>query len=159
MRRPVTSPRHQRKATRANHRAARGSVLFLFPVGFLVVIVLGAIAVDLGNVWLQQRRLADAVDAAANDAVTYGIDQGAVRAGAELEFSSERVRAVVTRSLAGQELPTTTGAPMLSVGADADGDPTIEVRLDGRVELIFGRIVRSGDVAITATGVAEITTG
>jgi hypothetical protein len=134
----------------------RGSVLFLFPVGLVIVILLGAIAVDLGNVWLQQRRLADAADSAANDAVTFGVDQGALRDGGELVLDPVRVRSAVARSVLGHELPAATGAPSVSIGTDADGDPTIEVRLDGDVDLIFGRIVRPGGVPITAVGVAEI---
>lgn len=137
--------------------AGRGSVLFLFPVGLVIVVLLGAIAVDLGNVWLQQRRLADAADAAANDAVTFGIDQGALRSNGRLVLDPVRVRRSVARSVRAHGLATTTRAPSVSIGADATGDPTVEVRLDGEVGLIFGRLVRPGGIAITAVGVAEIT--
>lgn len=134
----------------------RGSVLFLFPVGLVIVVLLGAIAVDLGNVWLQQRRLADAADSAANDAVAFGVDQGALRNNGELVLDPVRVRSAVDRSVLARDLPAATGAPSVAIGTDADGDPTIEVRLDGDVDLIFGRIVRPGGIAITAVGVAEI---
>lgn len=134
----------------------RGSVLFLFPVGLVIVLLLGAIAVDLGNVWLQQRRLADAADSAANDAVTFGVDQGALRDSGELMLDPVRVRSAVDRSVLAHELPAATDTPSVTIGSDADGDPTIEVRLDGEVDLIFGRIVRPGGIAITAVGVAEI---
>jgi hypothetical protein len=150
---PVTTPARASEPTRSR---SRGSVLFLFPVGLIIVLLLGAIAVDLGNVWLQQRRLADAADSAANDAVTFGVDQGALRVGGELELDPARVRSAVDRSVRAHDLPATTGAPAVSIGADADGDPTIEVRLDGDVDLIFGRIVRPGGIAITAVGIAEI---
>ena len=86
-------------------RRDRGSVLFLYPVGFLIVLMLGAIAVDLGNVWLQQRRLADAADSAANDAVTYGVDQNLLRSTGELELSEARIDDIVAVSIAGQALP------------------------------------------------------
>lgn len=39
MRHPVSAP-------------DRGNVMFLYPVGFLIMLMLGAIAVDLGNAWL-----------------------------------------------------------------------------------------------------------
>lgn len=138
---------------------ARGSVLFLFPVGLVIVVLLGAIAVDLGNVWLQQRRLADAADSAANDAVAFGVDQGVLRDNGELVLDPVRVRSAVDRSVRAHDLPAATGAPSVAIGTDADGDPTIEVRIDGEVDLIFGRIVRPGGIAITAVGVAEIVAG
>ena len=153
---PVTTPARPPAPT---PQRMRGSVLFLFPVGLIIVLLLGAIAVDLGNVWLQQRRLADAADSAANDAVTFGVDQGALRTGGELVLDPARVRTAVDRSVRAHDLPAATGAPAVAIGSDADGDPTIEVRLDGEVDLIFGRMVRSGGIAITAVGVAEIVAG
>lgn len=132
--------------------------MFLYPVGFLIVVLLGAIAVDLGNVWLQQRRLADAADSAANDAVTYGLDQDTLRATGDLELSDERIRRIVAVSVAGQDLPAEaviTDAGSTVVG----GVPAVTVTIDSRAELIFGRFVRSGGIAISATGVAELTDG
>lgn len=146
-------------AADARRAGARGSVLFLFPVGLVIVILLGAIAVDLGNVWLQQRRLADAADSAANDAVTYGVDQGVLRTTGELVLDPARVRRAVDRSVRAHELPDSTASAAVTIGANADGDPTIEVRIRGDAPLIFGRIVRSGSVAISAVGVAEIVGG
>jgi hypothetical protein len=137
----------------------RGGVLFLFPVGFLVVVILGAIAVDLGNVWLQQRRLADAADAAANDAVAAGVDQRALRGDGSLELDADLVARIVDVSMAAQDLPPGTGGPTVSFGVDGDGDPVVEVRIDATVDLVFGRLVRSGGLAISATGVAELVPG
>lgn len=136
----------------------RGSVLFLYPVGFLIVLMLGAIAVDLGNVWLQQRRLADAADSAANDAVTYGIDQNTLRATGELELSESRIDEIVTVSVAGQNLPP-EAVITDSSGIVVGGVPAVTVTIDSRADLIFGRFVRSGGIAISATGVAELTGG
>ncbi|MGH9095498.1 MAG: hypothetical protein ACRDXE_10090, partial [Acidimicrobiales bacterium] len=46
----------------------RGSALMLVPAGFLVLMLLGAMAVDSGATYLGQRQLADALAGAANDA-------------------------------------------------------------------------------------------
>ena len=139
-------------------RRDRGSVLFLYPVGFLIVLMLGAIAVDLGNVWLQQRRLADAADSAANDAVTYGVDQGALRATGDLELSEARIDDIVVVSVAGQGLPAEATITDSS-GTVIGGVPAVTVTIESRADLIFGRFVRSGGIAISATGVAELSDG
>ena len=139
-------------------RRDRGSVLFLYPVGFLIVLMLGAIAVDLGNVWLQQRRLADAADSAANDAVTYGVDQNLLRSTGELELSEARIDDIVAVSIAGQDLPPAATITDSS-GTVIGGVPAVTVTVESRAELIFGRFVRSDGIAISATGVAELTDG
>ena len=136
----------------------RGSVLFLYPVGFLIVLMLGAIAVDLGNVWLQQRRLADAADSAANDAVTYGLDQSVLRSTGDLELSEARIDEIVAASVAGQDLPP-AAVITDSSGTVIGGVPAVTVTIESEAELIFGRFVRSGGIAISATGVAELTDG
>jgi hypothetical protein len=131
-----------------------GSTLFLFPVGLLIVLLLGAVAIDLGNVWLQQRRLADAADSAVNDAVTYAIDVDRFRLDGSLVLDPVAVDEVVAASLAGQGLPAdvSAGEPSLRVGAD--GSPVLSLRLESRAELIFGRILLGDGFAITATGAA-----
>ncbi|MEM7285100.1 MAG: pilus assembly protein TadG-related protein [Actinomycetota bacterium] len=139
-------------------RNDRGSVLFLYPVGFLIVLMLGAIAVDLGNVWLQQRRLADAADSAANDAVTYGVDQNILRSTGELELSNARIDEIVAVSVAGQNLPPEAVVTDAS-GIVLAGVPAVTVTIESEADLIFGRFVRSGGIGISATGVAELIDG
>jgi hypothetical protein len=53
-----------------------GNTLVLFPVAVLIVLGLGALALDSATVFLGQQRLADLAAAIANDAVA-GIDLGA----------------------------------------------------------------------------------
>lgn len=134
-------------------------MLFLYPVGVVIVLLLGAIAVDLSNVWLQQRRLADAADSAANDAVTYGLDQDVLRTEGTIDLDAERVLAAVDASVGGHGLPREASVTGVGVAVNAAGNPTVEVTIDSTAELIFGRIVRSGGIAISATGVAELTDG
>lgn len=140
-------------------RRERGSVMFLYPVGFVIVVLLGAIAVDLGNVWLQQRRLADAADSAANDAVTYGLDQGALRSDGHLALDDGRVAEVVAVSVAGQGLPPEAGVTAITVDVGPGGNPAVTVEIESSAELIFGRLVRSGGIAIRAEGTAELSDG
>lgn len=137
----------------------RGSVMFLYPVGFLIMLLLGAIAVDLGNAWLQQRRLADATDSAANDAVTYGLDQDVLRRDGEIELNEGRVADVVVASVAGQDLPPGATITDVTIGVSPAGNPTVSVTITSSAELVFGSMVRSGGIAIEATGTAELTDG
>ena len=133
--------------------------MFLYPIGFIIVILLGAIAVDLSNVWLQQRRLADATDSAANDAVTFGLDQDALRGNGIIALDPDQVAAVVRVSIAGQDLPPGVGLPSVTLGVSASGNPTVTVSLSSNADLIFGRAVRNGGLGISATGTAELISG
>jgi Flp pilus assembly protein TadG len=78
----------------------RGSVLLLFPAAFMIVLVLGSLAIDSGAVFLQQRELAIAAGAAANDAVTLGLDPDLLRDDGEARLDPDRVRQVVDQTLA-----------------------------------------------------------
>src|SRR5690606_36454066 len=62
-------------------RGQRGSVLMLMPAAVLIVLALGSLAVDRAVVFGAQRDLINTAQAAANDAVTLGIDVDQVRAG------------------------------------------------------------------------------
>ena len=53
----------------------RGSVLMLMPAAVLVLVVLGAVAVDFSIAFLGERELANAASAAANDAAAAAIDE------------------------------------------------------------------------------------
>lgn len=139
-------------------RSDRGSVLALVPAAFLVLVILGALAVDSAATYLAQRQLRDSLAAAAADAV-----------GAGLSRSSFYSHGVVTLALsqAGQVV-------CQSVGAQAVGDlhdvrlwiavagPTIRLEGTASVDAVFGRdipgfgvrLVRAGTTATAATGPA-----
>jgi Flp pilus assembly protein TadG len=77
----------------------RGSVLLLFPAAFMVVLVLGALAIDASAVFLRQRDLASAAGAAANDAATLGLDREHLRAEGVVWLDPDVVEAAVLDSL------------------------------------------------------------
>lgn len=69
-----------------------GNTLVLFPVALLIVLGLGAAAIDGATLFLGQRRLTDLATAVANDAVA-GIDLAAFYLGdGELRLDPARVR-------------------------------------------------------------------
>jgi hypothetical protein len=77
----------------------RGSVLLLFPAAFLIVLVLGALAIDAAAVYLRQRDLAAAAGAAANDAAMVGLDLAQLRGTGGLALDPAAVERAVLDSL------------------------------------------------------------
>ena len=131
---------------RARPRSDRGSALFLFPVGLVIVLMLGAIVVDFGHAHLARRELSDAASAAANDAVTYGLDQQTLRADGAYRLDPTLARAAVTTSLDRQGL----SSALTSVVVDTQA---VEVHLQRRVDLPFG-----GSMTVASTGRATVKT-
>jgi hypothetical protein len=118
-------------------RTARGSVLILVPAGVLVVILLSAIAVDMGVVYLGQRQLADAAAAAANDAAGAGLSDAAFYRGGALVLDEQRVDTI---ACAAARAGTTSGISDLVVEVAVSGR-TVAVRTRGRVARVFGRAI------------------
>ncbi len=126
----------------------RGSTLLLFPVGVLVLVVLGGIAVDSTVAFSAQRELVDATQAAANDAATYGADAGALRTGRGYRLDRSRVETAVRRSFA------LHGLADAEVQVDVVAGRVV-VRARRRVATVFGRAVPGGPTSTTVT--AQVT--
>jgi hypothetical protein len=112
-----------------------GGTLLLMPAGLLVVLVLAAIAVDLGAVHLGRRDLVHAAGAAANDAVTDGLDEVRLRRGEGYHLDRRRVEEAVRRSLDAQGALDDLTEPAVVV---VEGT-TVTVTLTGLVEPVFAR--------------------
>jgi hypothetical protein len=119
----------------------------LMPAAVLIVLVLGAMAVDLSVVHLGEREVSAAASAAVNDAVTEGINQDALYSTGSYSLDPARVAEVIAVSLAAQEqtgrdLRVVRG-PALS-DSDGDGAPdTVTIRVRMTVEYVFARAVPS----------------
>ena len=139
----------------------RGSVLMLVPAGGLVLVVLGAIAVDAAVAFLGQRELSNAAAAAANDAAaaalsdthfyrggpdgpagTLAIDVGRARA-----VANGAVRARTSRGVLVDEVDVTVGG----------GGRQVCVTVQGRVPFLFGRALPFIDHEARVTGRAGAT--
>lgn len=72
----------------------------LFPAAFLIILVLGALAIDSGAVFLHKRELFSAASAAANDAIALAVDIEATRASGTLVIDAARLDTEVHNSLA-----------------------------------------------------------
>ncbi len=137
-------------------RGDRGSVLMLMPAAVLIVLLLGAIAVDLTAIHLRQRAGISAAGSAANDAVTYGLDQAALRRGDGYHLDPDRVQRAVIDSLDAQGLTDDLAAPPHITITAPD---TVTVTLDLRADYVFARALphgpRTTTLHATATATAE----
>lgn len=122
----------------------------LMPAAVLIVIVLGSLAIDRAVVFGAQRELINTAQAAANDAVTLGIDIEEVRAGGDLQYDRRRIDAAIQRSVAGDD-------DIVVAGWEIDGDQLV-VRLEKRVEYVFSKGVPGGadSTVVRATGRARL---
>jgi len=116
----------------------RGTVLMLMPAAVLVLLMLGGIAFDYAHLYLAKRELSSVAEAAANDAVTYGVDQASVRRGDGYVLDADLVTRSVVASIA-------THAPDLHVVGEPEVDfvsPTkVQVTLTARIEYVFTRAI------------------
>lgn len=112
----------------------------LVPAAVLVLLVLGALAVDAGLAFLGQRTLADAAAAAANDAAALGLSDAAFYGSAEGPLVLDQAaaaraahEAVAARRVRGVEV---VGQVVAVRGAQ------VCVHLTGRVPYLFSPVVR-----------------
>ena len=122
----------------------------LMPAAAMVIVVLASIAIDSAAVYMQQRELYNAADAAANDAATYGVDLEYLRASGEIRLDPDRVRMVVEASLAAQRLPL-TAAPAIEL-VDAR---IVQVELQRSVDHVIARLRPAVAVTVRATARAR----
>jgi len=137
----------------------RGSVLALAPAALLVLVVLAALAVDSATEYLARRELAAAADAAANDAVTFGLDEATFRETGEFVLDPVRADEAVRRALAARGSDVVTHAEV-DVTADADAG-TVTVTLRSRAHLVFSPAVPGApdDVPVVARATADVYVG
>lgn len=128
-----------------------GSVLLLIPACVLVVVVLASIATDMALAHLRQRQAFDLAGAAANDAVTAGVDQDLLRSGA-YDLDPAAVRATVDQAVMASELAThVVGRPQVTVD-----DARVEVSIEVEVDYLFTGALPGtpDDTTVTATASA-----
>ena len=130
----------------------RGSSLMLMPAAVLVVMVLGAIAVDQSIVYIQQRELVAAAEAAANDAAGYGLDRDAFYDRNEVVFDLTRARAAALAALRARRIDARAE---VSLGP---GGTEVVVSLRAEVEYVFAGAIPGapGTTEVRALASAEL---
>ena len=112
-----------------------GSVLALVPAAFLVLILLGALAVDSAVTYLGQQQLHDALTAAANDAAGAAIDNGLFYRTGRVAIDSSEAATVACQSVEAQHFSQLHD---LRVWVTTSG-PDISVEGRATVDAVFGR--------------------
>jgi Flp pilus assembly protein TadG len=126
----------------------------LMPAGVLVVLLLGAIAVDLSLVYLRQRQASAVAVDVANDLATLALDEDAFRADGRFELDPERAGQIGQALVAASDLaPEVVDVQIAVVGVDA-----VEVRLVVHVDYVFAKAIPGAadgtSVTAAATAVA-----
>jgi Flp pilus assembly protein TadG len=136
-----------------DRRGETGSALALVPAGFLVLIILAAIAVDSAVAFLGQRQLGDALAAAANDAAASAVSNSSFYGSGRVAIDPAAAATVVCQSMAAQH-PNLRDV-QLSLAVDG---PAIALRATAQVQEIFGRALpglHSRQVTASASARAE----
>jgi hypothetical protein len=137
--------------------AERGSATLLLPVGLLLMITLGAIAVDLSHLHTARADLQARADAAANDAVTAGMDPDVLRSGRGYRLDRARAGAAAARAAGVEPLG---GLDALQVETSILGPDSVAVEVEASVDLVFAPALPGGPERVslraTATARAEI---
>lgn len=139
-----------------DHENESGSVLLLFPAAFLIMLVLGSLAIDAGVVFLGQRDLAAAAGAAANDATTLGLDLAQLRDQGQFALDPALVESEVRSALERRGiLGSLQSAPEVRVVGDQ-----VEVTLTRHVDYLIAPALPGGPsgrtVSVTVRSRAEI---
>jgi Flp pilus assembly protein TadG len=131
----------------------RGTVLFLFPAGFLVVLILAALAVDLTVVHLGEREAISAATAAANDAAGYGVDVPRYRETGAIVLDAERVEQAARAALTGLD----PNGRNWNYEVELLGPTTVRITVEGEVEYVFASVIPGGPTSanVAASAVAD----
>jgi hypothetical protein len=118
-------------------RRDQGSVLVLVPAGLLVLMILAVLAVDSAVAYLGQQQLHDALSAAANDAVTRGLNEGSFYSSGMVALEPASVGQAICDSVLAQD---DTGLHQLHLWMAIDGE---SVRIEGTavIDAVFGRAI------------------
>ncbi len=138
-----TSPLVQRPR-RHSRKRDHGTVVFLVPAAFLIVMLLGSIAADFSIALRAKHDVTDVASAAANDAATRALDVAWLESSGQLRFvSSDRLTSIVTATIDRQHLH---GVKVLTVDVFDDTppgspEPRVAVHVTAIVDYIFAKMV------------------
>jgi hypothetical protein len=132
----------------------RGSALLLIPAGALVMVLLGSLAVDLSLVSLRQRQALNLAAAAANDAVTVGLDVATLHSDGEYVVRADLARTAAGDAIEHSDLVRHVRTfEVLTEGARATVRLTVEVRYVIARSMPFASDAHLITVEATATAV------
>jgi hypothetical protein len=119
-------------------RSERGSVLALMPAAVMIVIVLGAIAVDGSLAFLAERQVSNLAASVANDAATQGIAVERFYEDGTLVLDDALVQAVADAALV-HATESLAHLDDLTIDVVVLGADTVEVSVRARTKTLFSR--------------------
>lgn len=130
----------------ASRPGDRGTVLLLFPAAVLVMIVLGALVIDVSLSQVRARELESVAASAANDALG-ALDTNELRTTGTVRFDTVRAETIVAEAVAAGPLPNARVDAVTLVGVGGP-DPQISVSLTLVVDLVMAPAL-PGDIGST----------
>ncbi len=115
----------------------QASVLLLMPAAVLVVLVLGAIAVDGAIAFLGEREVADIAAAAANDAAVLALREETFHRCGSLQLDPGRAGQVARTVVAGRGSDAVQVDDVEVSVAASGASPAVSVTIRGHVDLVF----------------------
>jgi Flp pilus assembly protein TadG len=136
-------------------------MLLLFPAAFMIMLALAAITVDSAIAFMAQRQLANATEAAANDAASEALSDAAFYRDDRIELSSSAVESLAVDRVFSLVDParhhglavTAQASPPASAGCSW----TVRVSASSQVDQLFAKAMpgSSGRVAVKAESTAS----
>jgi uncharacterized membrane protein len=136
--------------------AERGSALILMPAVVIVLLILGAIAVDSSIAYLGHRQLQDFTASVADQAAAGALDQGSFYNGGTLRLDPSLVGGIVQQAWTAQN--GSGGLTITSVTpAYSPDDRTVTITATGTVHDVFGPAVSTHSIVrLTARSSATV---
>lgn len=133
--------------------------MMLVPAGFLVLVLLAALAVDSAAAYLAQRQLDDALTAAANDAAGGAVANNSFYRSGQVAIDPHQAATVVCQTIAAQGDGTLHDI-RLSIAVDGpvialEGQATITAVFGGLIPGLGTRSVQAEAEAVAATAPAR----
>ena len=133
--------------------AERGSTLLLAPIAILIVLMLGAVTLEVGALHLRQRQLHDLATTLANDAATVGFDVDDFRSSGEIDIDIDAARSVVDPGIAISNIPDSRPVGFTVVPG---AEPLVQVELELTHEFVLGQLIWGASTVLNASGEAAL---
>lgn len=140
-------------ADRSHSLRDRGQTLLLAPIALLIIMMLGAVTLEVGAMHLRQRQLNDLADSLANDAATVGFDVDHFRSTGDIAIDPTAANSVLGGGIAISNLPSAAAAP---VAVTPGAEPAVTVDLTFTHEFVLGKALFGASTELTATGQAAL---
>lgn len=142
----------RRRRTRS--RNSRGSVMMLMPAAIVIMLLLGAIAVDSAVAFLAQRQAHNVATDAANDAAGAAVDLDRLRTDGIVVLDAMTAARVAADTVA------TSGVDGIELrSVRVEDSTTVVVTVRTTIDRVIGPAFGAGDATVTLTVRAQADTG